>query len=74
MINVMIVDSTMARFFLLWSTIVSNTIVKIATSSMYEPPIIPVANTDFVSRYTQNVSANHKKLVVTFAISVLIKT
>ena len=46
----------------------------IATNSMYAPPIIPVASTDFVSRYTQNTSANHRKLIVTLAMSELIRT
>ncbi|GAA5228393.1 hypothetical protein GCM10025778_29270 [Paeniglutamicibacter antarcticus] len=34
----------------------------------------PVASTDRVSRYTQKVSANHKKLVTTFASAVLTNT
>src|SRR5690606_39899638 len=36
--------------------------------------MIPVASTDCVSMYTQNVSANHRKLVVTLATPVLIST
>ncbi len=56
------------------STIVPKTIEKIATSSMYAPPMMPVASTDRVSRYTQKVSANHRKLVVTFASAVLTST
>ena len=36
--------------------------------------MMPVASTDRVSRYTQNVSANHRKLVVTFATAVLTST
>jgi hypothetical protein len=59
------------------STSVPNTIEimpKNATSSMYAPPMTPVASTDLVSRYTQNVSANHRKLVVTFAAAVLTST
>jgi hypothetical protein len=35
---------------------------------------MPVASTDRVSRYTQNVSANQRKLVVTFAIIVFAST
>ena len=35
---------------------------------------MPVASTERVSRYTQNVSANQRKLVVTFAIIVLTST
>ena len=35
------------------------------------PPMIAVASTERVSRYTQKVSANHKKLLVTLATSVL---
>ncbi len=31
------------------STIVPNTIEKMATSSMYAPPMMPVASTDLVS-------------------------
>ena len=34
--------------------------LNIATNSMYEPPIIAVASTDFVSRYIQKVRANHR--------------
>ena len=36
--------------------------------------MMPVASTDRVSRYTQNVSANQRKLVVTFAIIVFAST
>ncbi|KJL29859.1 hypothetical protein RS83_01430 [Microbacterium oxydans] len=36
--------------------------------------MIPVASTDWVSMYTQNVSANQRKLVVTLAINVLTST
>ena len=43
-------------------------------SSMYAPPMMPVASTERVSRYTQNVSANQRKLVVTFAIIVFTST
>jgi len=35
---------------------------------------MPVASTDRVSRYTQNVSANQRKLVVMFAIIVFAST
>ncbi len=42
------------------STIVPNTIENTAIRSMYAPPMIPVASTDRVSRYTQKVSANHR--------------
>ena len=56
------------------STIVPNTIEKSATNSMYAPPMMPVASTDCVSMYTQNVSANHRKLVVMFASAVLTST
>ena len=41
-----------------------------ATSSMKAPPMIAVASTERVSRYTQKVSANHRKLVVTLAMNV----
>ena len=51
-----------------------KTIEKIATNSMYAPPMIPVASTDCVSMYTQKVSANHRKLVVMFASAVLTST
>ncbi len=56
------------------STMVPNSIAKNAMSSMYAPPMMPVASTDRVSRYTQKVSANQRKLVVTFAIAVLTST
>src|SRR5690554_3482019 len=36
--------------------------------------MMPVASTDSVSMYTQKVSANHRKLVVTFAAAVLTRT
>ncbi|GGR19483.1 hypothetical protein GCM10010196_10850 [Agromyces mediolanus] len=42
--------------------------------SMYAPPMMPVASTDSVSRYTQKVSANQRKLVVTFATIVFTST
>ncbi len=35
------------------------------------PPITDEAMTEPVSRYTQNVSANHRKLLVTLVTSVL---
>jgi hypothetical protein len=38
---------------------------------MYAPPITDEAITERVSRYTQNVRANHRKLLVTLAMSVL---
>ena len=38
---------------------------------MYVPPITDEAMTEPVSRYTQNVSANQRKLFVTLAMSVL---
>ncbi len=56
------------------STIVPNTMPNTASSSMYAPPMMPVASTDFVSRYTQKVSANQRKLVVMFATAVLTRT
>ncbi len=56
------------------STIVPNIIEKNATNSMYAPPMMPVASTDCVSMYTQKVSANQRKLVVTFAMSVFTRT
>ncbi len=42
------------------STMVPNTMENTATSSMYAPPMTPVARTERVSRYTQNVSANQR--------------
>ncbi|GLU88393.1 hypothetical protein Agsp01_06480 [Agromyces sp. NBRC 114283] len=41
---------------------------------MYAPPMMPVASTDSVSRYTQKVSANQRKLVVTLATIVFTST
>ena len=35
------------------------------------PPMTPVATTERVSRYTQNVSANHRNVLVTPVMSVL---
>src|SRR6478735_3022481 len=57
---VTMLESSMTDFFFMWSTITPNTTPNTATSSMYDPPMIAVASTDFVSRYTQNVSANHR--------------
>ena len=53
------------------STKVPNSSAEPASSSMYVPPMIAVASTERVSRYTQKVSANHKKLLVTLASKVL---
>lgn len=58
--SVTTLDSTITDFFFMWSTIAPNTTPKTATSSMYEPPMMAVASTDRVSRYAQNVSANHR--------------
>ena len=49
---------------------VPKNIAEMATRSMYPPPMTAVARTDRVSIYTQNVSANHRKLFVTLATSV----
>src|SRR5688572_17836391 len=72
--SVTTLESTITRCLRWRSTMVPNTIEKTATSSMYAPPMMPVARMDWVSMYTQNVSANHRKLVVMFAIAVLTST
>ena len=44
-----------------------------AEEMLKAPPITPVATTDRVSRYTQNVSANQRNELVTPLTSVLIR-
>ncbi|WP_166983221.1 hypothetical protein [Paramicrobacterium fandaimingii] len=53
---------------------VPNIMLHPATSSMNAQPMIPVASIECVSRYTQYVSANHRKLVVMFAAPVFTST
>ena len=48
-----------------------NTGPSTAEEMANAPPITPVATTDRVSRYTQNVSANHRNVLVTPVTSVL---
>ncbi len=67
-------ENTMTRCLRWRSTTVPNSIPNRAIRSMYAPPMRPVARTDLVSRYAQNVSANQRKLVVTLATAVLIST
>lgn len=45
-----------------------------AAERLNAPPITPVATTDRVSRYTQNVSANHRNELVTPLMSVLMSS
>jgi hypothetical protein len=42
-----------------------NNGLKTADEMLNAPPITPVATTERVSRYTQNVRANHRKVLVT---------
>ncbi|BAJ73957.1 transcriptional regulator [Microbacterium testaceum StLB037] len=67
-------ENSMTRCLRWRSTIDPKTIANTASSSMYAPPTMPVARTERVSRYTQKVSANHRKLVVTLAAAVFTRT
>ncbi len=53
-------DTTITRFLRVRSTQLPNGTPITDTSSMNDPPMIAVASTDRVSRYTQKVSANHR--------------
>ena len=59
-VSVMMLDSIITAFFFMWSTSTPNITPSTATSSMYDPPMMAVASTDRVSRYTQKVSAHHR--------------
>ena len=59
-------DATIIETHLRWrSTNVPNMIPNSAEKMANAPPITDVASTDRVWRYTQNVTANHRKLVIT---------
>ena len=53
------------------STKVPNNGPSTAEEMLNAPPITPVATTERVSRYTQKVRANHRKVLVTPVMSVL---
>ena len=66
-----VVASTIAACLRWRSTKVPKTGPRNADERLNAPPITPVATTERVSRYTQNVSANHRNELVTPLTSVL---
>src|SRR5918997_1413327 len=54
-----------------WSTNVPKNGPSTAEEMLNAPPITPVATTERVSKYTQNVRANQRNVLVTPVISVL---
>src|SRR5688572_8186815 len=61
--------------FLRWrSTNVPNTMPRNADEALNAPPIIAVVTTERVSRYTQNVTANQRNVLVTPLSSELIRS
>ncbi len=69
-----ILESSIAVFFLYRSTKDPRKNPDRATVTRYTPAMTDIANTDFVCRYTQNVTANQTKLLVSEANNEFAKT